>query len=327
MKIALLATVAATALCGAAFGADLELTKKAPPAPVAASADGLDFAFGAKIMSDYVSRGITQSNGLPAATAYGELRYNIGDTQLYAAVQPWSVRLPTKPAAEVDLSLGVRQTWGAFTIDAGGVYYLYPSNQNQYWTNGVAGVPGGFTFLNPVGFTAATCAGPGFCATTPKDPSFFELYLKPSYNVTDAFNIGANVYWSPNWNNYRFSSTYLSGTAKYTFGESGFSVSGEFGRMFLGSLKPGTIFNAGPANFKYPSYNTWNAGVSYTWKNITADLRYHGSDLNKANCWIVSADPQGNPAGGGFRGTSGWCGQRIMASLAIDLVYSKDLKK
>ena len=91
----------------------------------------------------------------------------------------------------------------------------------------------------------------GFCATTARDPSYFELYLKPSYNITDSFNIGANAYWSPNWNNYKFQGTYLSGTAKYTFGDSGFSVSGEFGRVFLGSLKPGTIFNAGPASFKY----------------------------------------------------------------------------
>ena len=264
------------------------------------------------------------SNGLPSATAYGELRYNIGDTQLYAGVQPTLVRLPTKPVAEVDLTLGVRQTWGKFSVDVGGIYYWYPGNRNQYWTAGV----GGITFLNPIGFGPANCNG-GFCATTPTDPSFFELYIKPSYNITDLFNVGANFYWSPNWNNYRFQAGYLSATAKYTFGESGFSVSGELGRVLLGSLKPGTIFNAaGAAPFKYPDYTTWNAGVSYAWKNITADLRYHGSSLNKNQCWIVSADPHGNVAGGALAtGNSGWCGHRFMASIAVDFVYSKDFRK
>jgi hypothetical protein len=335
-KVTHIAAAALTVAAGGALAADLPAQKGPPVAAAPAAVNGFDFAFGAKAMSDYVVRGISNSDRAPSLSAYGELRYNIGDTQLYAGIAPTLVRLPTAPAAEVDLTLGVRQTWGAFAVDVGAIYYLYPGNRNQYWTNGVAGVPGGFTALNPIGATAATCAGAGaappvgvagLCATTPRDPSFFELYLKPSYNITDAFNVGGNLYWSPNWNNYKFQGTYLSGTAKYTFGDSGFSVSGEFGRVFLGSLKPGTIFNAGPASFKYPSYNTWNAGVSYAWKNATLDLRYHGSDLNKSNCWIVSADHNGNPNGPGFRGTSNWCGHRFMASLAVDFVYSKDVRK
>lgn len=320
MRQTILTAVAITALSGSAFAADL-VTKSAPVAPAPVSADGFDFAFGAKIMSDYISRGVTQSRGFPSATAYLEGRYNIADTQFYAAIQPWAVRLPTKPAAEIDLSLGVRQTLGAFTIDVGGVYYWYPSNKNQYWTDTTTN-----TFLNPLFFNAATCLGPGFCATTARDPSFFELYAKPSYNITESFNVGANLYWSPNWNNYRFTSTYLSGTAKYTFGETGFSVSGEFGRVFLGSVKAGTIF-AGVAPFKFPDYNTWNLGVSYTWKNVTADLRYHGSDLSKQNCYFVGSDPTGNRVGGVPSLRSGWCGQRIMASIAVDFLYSKDIRK
>ncbi len=321
MKRLLLSMITATALSGSAYSADLP-NKKAAVAPVVAvSADGFDLAFGAKLMTDYINRGITQSDRKMSGTVYFEPRYNIGDTQLYLGVQPWTVQLPSKPTAEVDLYGGVRQTFGKFTVDVGGIYYLYPDNQRQYWTSGAA------TVLNPVGFTAATCAGPGFCATTARDPSFLELYIKPSFNVTDSLNVGANVFWSPNWNNYKFTSTYISATAKYTFGETGFSVSGELGRQFLGSLKAGTIFNAGPAQFKYPDYTTWNLGVSYAWKNLTADLRYHGSDLSKASCYIATSDPSGNRIGFAASGRSGWCGQRIMASIAIDFTYSKDLKK
>lgn len=323
MNRLLLAVVAASTLGGAASAADLP-TKKSAPAPVPVSADGFDFAFGAKIMSDYISRGITQSKGYPSGTIYLEGRYNIGDTQLYAGVQPWAVRLPTGTPAEVDLYGGVRQTWGAFTVDVGAIYYLYPDNKRQYWVNAPA------TLLNPIGASAATCnalVGPlaGFCATTARNPSFLELYLKPSYNITESFNIGANLYFSPSWNNYKFNSTYVSGTAKYTFGDTGFSVSGEFGRQFLGSLKPNTIF--ANAAFKYPDYNSWNLGVSYAWKNLTADVRYYGSDLSKTNCYVVGSDPSGNRVGGVATGRSGWCGQRIMASLSVDFTYSKDFKK
>ena len=75
-------------------------------------------------------------------------------------------------------------------------------------------------------------------------------------------------------------------------------------------------------------YRAW--GCDAPWRgngNATLDLRYHGSDLNKSNCWIVSADHNGNPNGPGFRGTSNWCAHRFMASLAVDFVYSKDVRK
>jgi opacity protein-like surface antigen len=323
MKRVILAAVAVSSLTAGALAADLP-NKKAPLAPApAATPDGFDFAFGAKLMSDYISRGITQSNHRPSGTVYFEPRYNIGDTQLYVGVQPWTVSLPTSPSAEVDLYGGVRQTIGAFSVDVGGIYYLYPGNSRQYWTDFATN-----TFLNPVGVSAAQCNGgagvfTGFCATTARDPSFLELYLKPSYNVTDSFNIGGNIYWSPNWNNYHFQSGYFSATAKYTFGDSGFSVSGEFGRMVLGTTKAGSIFGV----VRFPSYNTWNAGVSYAWKNLTADLRYTGSDLSKANCYAVTSDQHGNVPGLVPTGTSNWCGQRIMATLSVDFTYGKDLKK
>ena len=74
--------LAATVLSSAAMAADLP-TRTVPPEPApAASADGFDFAFGAKFMSDYISRGVTQSNHLPSGTISLEGRYNIGDTQL-----------------------------------------------------------------------------------------------------------------------------------------------------------------------------------------------------------------------------------------------------
>jgi hypothetical protein len=341
MKTALLSTIAGfTAF--AANAADLPSMKGPAPAPVVASADGFDFAFGLKAMSDYISRGITQSDHQPSATVYFEPRYNIGDTQLYVGSQLWKTNLPTNPFGEVDLYGGIRQTWGKFTVDLGAIYYLFPDNKNQYFTGGTpAGYPGGptlgaLTLLNIPG-NAATCNGfgpfAGLCATTAKDPSWLEFYLKPSYNFTDTFSVAANLFYSTDWNHYSqnggggFSSTYLSVLPKYTFGESGFSISGELGYQWLGTLRPGTVYNGTGAGFKFPSYLSWNAGVSYAWNNVTADLRYYGSDLNKSQCYVVSSDPSGNRLGFNYTGTSKWCDNRIMASLAVDFTYGKDFKK
>jgi len=336
MKRIFLALTASSLLGGAAFAADLPSKKE--PAPTPASADGFDFAFGAKLMTDYISRGVTQSNHEPSGTVYFEPRYNIGDTQLYIGTQVWRTALPTDPFGEVDLYGGVRQTWDKFSVDVGGIYYWYPNNQNQYWTSGSA-IPfaPGTTVVNPTA-TGTLCPGGAFCATTAKDPSFLELYFKPSYNFSDAFSLAGNLFWSPNWGNYNsgalgmrgggFNSLYVSALPKYTFGDSGFSVSGEVGYQSLGKLRSGTIYNAtGNPSFQYPSYWSWNAGVSYAWKNVTLDLRYYGSNLSKAQCYVVSSDPSGNKVGQAFTGRSGWCGDRVMASIAVDFTYGKDIKK
>ena len=315
LAVSLLAFAAAGA---GAYAADLAPAAPAAPA-VPAPTPMYDFAFGGKLQSDYISRGITQTNHQPGATAYGELRYNPTENyQLYAGTQIWSVKLPTDPAAEVDLYGGIRPTFGKFSSDLGAIYYLYPNNTVQYFTDGTS------TYQNSLPAGAVRCSIPGgtFCATTARDPSYLEVYFKPTYAITDSFTVGANVYYSPNWNNYRFQEEYLSGTAKYAFGSSGFSVSGEVGREFLGSLKAGTIFNAyGAAPFKFPDYTTWNVGVSYAYKALTLDVRYYGTDLSKSQCYAVGSDPAGNP-GSSHPGTSNWCGNRIMASLSFDLLTS-----
>ena len=62
-------------------------------------------------------------------------------------------------------------------------------------------------------------------------------------------------------------------TAKYNlpFLE-GLSVSGELGHYWLGTTNLAIWSTVPPTNL--PDYNYWNAGVSYTWKNVTACLLY-----------------------------------------------------
>ncbi len=73
-KLALLATALAM-VSGSALAADMRVKAvKAPPPP---AFDPWDVAFGSAIMSDYIFRGITQSNHKPSVAAYFEPRYNI----------------------------------------------------------------------------------------------------------------------------------------------------------------------------------------------------------------------------------------------------------
>ena len=129
MKKFTLAAIAALAVTAApAFAADMPVKGVraiAPPPPPA-----WDIAFGAAIASDYVWRGITQSNHKPAVAAYFEPRYNINkDLQLYAGLGGASISFPNRAAAEIDIYGGIRPTWGKFAFDFGVWYYWYPGGQ------------------------------------------------------------------------------------------------------------------------------------------------------------------------------------------------------
>ena len=124
MKKLILSVVAAVALATPALAADLKF--KAPPAPPPPP-NPWDFAFGAGIQSDYIFRGITQSNHNPSANAYFEARYNVTPyLQYYAGVAGSSISFPNRAAAEIDGTAGIRPTFGPLALDFGGIVYWYP---------------------------------------------------------------------------------------------------------------------------------------------------------------------------------------------------------
>ncbi len=310
MKKLIVSMVAAATLCsGAALAADIPV--KARPAPAPASP--WDWAFGGATMSDYNFRGISQSNRGPSVTAYSETRYNVNSAvQFYFASQYWAVTLPTNPTAEVDIFGGVRLTTGPLTWDFGGMYYWYP-RERQHAT-GVVGAP--FPSYPNGNVTLA-------------QTDFWEAYGKLAWDVVkDKFTVGANVFYAPSWLNTGASGLFASATAKLTmpsfrtgFGminEVGWYISGEFGHYWLGTtdLVP-VVFT--PA-INLPDYSTWNLGVAFTWKVATLDLRYYDTNLSKANCNLLTGDPNATAAG------SKWCNATFIAALKFDLVASQHLK-
>jgi uncharacterized protein (TIGR02001 family) len=332
-KMVLLAT-ALTMITGSAFAADLPL--KAVKAPPPAAFDPWDIAFGSAVMSDYIFRGVTQSNHNPSVTAYFEPRYNINkDLQLYIGTSTESISFANRAAAEVDVYGGIRPTFGAFAFDIGVWGYLYPGGSCADNTNTPA-------FPVPGGNRCAVSTTTIFLAdgnVMKKDVSFFEVYGKVNYTVNDNWQFGINEYYSPNFLNSGAWGNYASITGKYiapatAFGTSGVGmyVSGEFGRQWLGTSDafyglPGTVFAAG---IPYASYNTWNLGIGFTYKVFTLDLRYSDTDLNKGNCNAFTsafnstgvASTPINPGGPG----SNWCGAAGIAKLSVDLTAVTNLK-
>jgi hypothetical protein len=330
MKKVSLSVAALVALgLGSASAADLgKVYTKAPPVVVVSP---WDIAFGAAVMSNYVFRGITQSNKNGSVAAYFEPRYNINpNLQLYAGVAGESISFTNRAAAEIDVYGGIRPTFGAFAFDFGVWGYLYPGG--RCFDNG--GLPG--TTVCPD--ANANLAGPAFNVMK-KDVSFYEVYGKVNYTFNDYFAMGGNVFYSPNFLNTGADGTYASITAKLTapsnlFGTTGIGayVSGEFGRQWLGTsdsfygTTAAAVGFAGPFpnGIKYDDYNTWNVGVGFTYKVFTLDLRYSGTDLSKAGCNAFTSDYTAQQTGsfsainpGGFG--SKWCGDQFIAKLSADV--------
>lgn len=124
---------------------------------------------------------------------------------------------------------------------------------------------------------------------------FWEYYGKVSYKFFDRLTLGAAVYHAPNWLNLNLPGTYYAATAALDLPH-GFAVSGEFGHYALGN--------------PLPDYNYWNAGISYTYKAATLDLRYHDTDLSKFQCQTIVAEP--------FKAQSKWCSPAFIASLKFN---------
>jgi uncharacterized protein (TIGR02001 family) len=334
MKRVILFLVAAAAigmLVRAARAADVEIMTQAPrlsPSP-------WDVAFGLAFVSDYNFRGITQSNHKPSVWASFEPRYNITkDLQVYVGIGGESIAFPNRAAAEIDLSAGIRPTFGPIALDFGVWYYWYP---------------GGECFHNLAAF-GADCAANGplpINANTVKaNLNFFELFAKSTFTLNEGVALGGAVYYSPSVVNSGATGTYVSGNFKFTAPRTllpeglGAYWSAEAGYWFLGTTDAfyctqnaagtacGGFF---PNGIPYRSYANWNLGFGVTKSVFTVDFRYYDSDLSRADCNVITSDHTAR-FNGDFTPTnssgfgSNWCGQAFIIAGKIDLTATANLK-
>jgi uncharacterized protein (TIGR02001 family) len=253
MKKVFLSAVAALALTAAAPALAADMPMKAKPLVPAAAPSPWDVLFGTAFTSDYVLRGISQSNRKPAVQGYFEVDYTATDwLKLYAGL--WGSSLYAGFAdAEFDISGGARLSFGNFGLDLGYVYYEYP--------DGVA------------------ASGSG---------SFGEFYAKPSYKVADWLTVGAIIDGGTDFNHKvtggpggggvwvgDADAYYYSGNAVITLpwhpvADVTLSINPEVGRQVFSSSVT--------ANLGSVSYTYWDVGLDINYKAATLDLRYWDTD-------------------------------------------------
>ncbi|OYY13036.1 MAG: hypothetical protein B7Y70_03405 [Rhizobiales bacterium 35-68-8] len=286
-KLALAAAAATMMFAGAASAADMAVPVKAvavvpPPPPV------WDLAFGVTATSDYLFRGISQTNNNPAIQGFAELQlFDWVYFNVWASNQNWVENFQDggNSSLEVDFAGGLRHTWGAFTLDVGGVYYTYPGGTDS------------------VGLSST-------------DYNYWEIYAKPSYVVAPWLTLGANLYWTSDMYATGTDGTALSLTAKVPLpafgpgGDFGWYLSGEYGYQWLSSsaYTYDVDYVVGPSIVTVQEtingYSWWNVGVGFTYKAATLDLRYSGTDLSDTNCAYII-------------GISNGCGDKFIASLSF----------
>jgi uncharacterized protein (TIGR02001 family) len=293
MKKVVLSVVAALAFSAApALAADMPA--KAPKVAPAAAPSPWDVAFGTAFTTDYVLRGVSQSNHKPAAQGYFELDYTATDwLKLYTGV--WGSSLWTGFAdAEFDITGGARLSWGNFGLDLGLIYYYYPGGNNA-----LGGLFNG---------------------------SWLEGYAKPSYKFADWLTVGA-VFESAfnNFNNKLVPGVwvgdaghyYASGNAVITLPwkpvpDVTISINPEIGYEWYSS--------GVTANLGFVSDTYWDVGVDFNYKAITLDLRYWGTNAKPGIAGTATAN-QCNTVPG-FGGSSNLCGDRFVATLKFDTTLS-----
>jgi hypothetical protein len=324
MKKLVLSAMTAVAIATPSFAADLKVKALPPAAPP----NPWDVAFGAGITSDYIFRGITQSNHNPSGNVYFEPRYNVSPyLQLYAGVAASSISFPNRAAAEVDGTIGFRPTFGPLALDFGGIVYWYPGG--TCFNGSVAPVFG------------QDCIENGFLPINgnviKKDLTFWEAYAKGTYTVNDQVGLAGAVYYSPSVLNSGAPGTYLSGGAKFTAPSAampegwGLYLSGEAGHWFLGTSEAFYGVVGFPLGIPYKSYTTWNVGIGITKSVFTLDFRYYDTDLNKGDCNAFTSDNTARFTGdvtainpGGFG--SNWCSSTFVVTGKFDLTAMANLK-
>jgi len=277
----LLSAVAVLAAVTSASAADLGKGKKAPPAPVVVSP--WEWTVGGGLTTNYIFRGITQSDNKPSVNANAELRYNFNDTFTgYLGTAGSSVKLTSgnvyeSPSLEWDAMGGVRGTFGSIGVDVGAVGYIYPS----FTTN-----------LN----------GP-----FPTTVTWWEGYVKTTYAINDMITVGVNGFATPSFLHSGASAQYVAGTLAVKL-PMDIAFSGELGRQFIGKA------DTKHGSTAYPDYTYWNAGLAYSYKIATLDLRYHDSNLTKSQCSALT-----------WSTTTKYCNAAYVATLSFALT-NKDVK-
>lgn len=195
--------------------------------------------------TDYVFRGVSQTNEEAAAQAEFDLYYGI----FYAGI--WGSNIDFGPSGtspgdlEIDYYVGITPKWGNVTFNIAGLYYTYPG-----WCESKCGLP---------------------------ENDYFELKTGASW-TGGKWTLGVTNYWSPDFAAKSGEADAIEGSVGYAFGSKIFNffsptVSGLVGYQTVDDYGDYTYWNAG---LTLGFMEHWSADVRYwdTDANDTTCIAY-----------------------------------------------------
>ncbi|GAB4071354.1 TorF family putative porin [Ancylobacter sonchi] len=138
-----------------------------------------------------------------------------------------------------------------------------------------------------------------FYAPESVSPDYGELYAKADYDVSGLFTLAGRLFFAPDYNQSGNTATFVAGGVEVPLPHD-FAIYGGIGYQFFED----------PAAYEQLA---WTAGISYTWKSLTFDLRYWDTDLGGDACVVRSGFADG-------------CDARIVFTISFDTTLSA-LKK
>jgi uncharacterized protein (TIGR02001 family) len=257
--------------------------------PEDGAADPVEFSIRAGLASDYIYRGTTLSDHRPAVGAAVEAAFGM----FYAGGTIASVKLPSRPAAEITMGAGIRPKLGEVEFDFGWTYFLYPGE------------------TPPIGVTAGI--------------EYWEAVARADTRLGNALRVAGGFAYSPNVSNTGARSGYAAfglgiDLPRNTLPQNiTASLTAAAGYSWFGNQK------AELGGFPLPAYLNWQAGVTFARGNFNLDLRYYDTNLSKEDCFVFTGDPNAVPGGAidpvtnpqGL--TSRWCSATFVAKLWFTL--------
>ena len=336
MKRLALPLLIVAGLTTSALAADM--ATKAPPAPPAPPPSPWDVAITAAVMNDYNFRGITQSRHNPSGQAGFELRYTVspsGNTTPAFPVRA-SISRTTPQRKSISTAAFGRPSTSSRSISAFGTTGIRAASASTATLPRPAIRPAPIPSLHPSErFYPNGNVVKG-------NLSFVEIYGKATYTINDQWAVGIQEWYSPSVLNSGADGWFTTGNITYTVPTTmlpsgiGMLISGDAGYWALGTSDnfyctrfPGcrvripACAGAYPGGVPYKSYWTWDAGVSFTYKAFTLDLRYYDTNLTKAECNVFTSDHTSTFDGGSVTNlnpgglASNWCSAAFVAKLSF----------
>ena len=219
LKTGLLAAAASVAFRGAAMAQD----------------EGLKLSYNVGVASDYIFRGVSNTNEDPQVFGGVDATYGIGYVGVWASNVDFGT---SEPSAEIDIYAGVKPTIGDVNLDLGVIYYGYVKDEAPE-SNRTIAYPGQFGYFE-VKAAASKAFGPA--------------------------TVGVAGYYSPEFPADGGQAVYVELNGSMPAGEK-LTVSGAFGHQSVDAKG----YYAGIDG----EYSTWNLGVTAAiTDNLSADIRY-----------------------------------------------------